>query len=70
MKYICQVCEYVYDEEAEGVPFADLPDDWTCPLCGVPKSEFAPVEEWDSGCVSGAARDRESEKRRALANAR
>ena len=43
MKYICQVCEYVYDEEAEG--FADLPDDWTCPLCGVPKSEFAPVEE-------------------------
>lgn len=42
MKYICQVCEYVYDEEAEGVPFADLPDDWTCPLCGVPKSEFAP----------------------------
>ena len=22
MKYICQVCEYVYDEEAEGVPFA------------------------------------------------
>lgn len=23
MKYICQVCEYVYDEEAEGVPFAD-----------------------------------------------
>ncbi len=45
MKYICQVCEYVYDEEAEGVPFADLPDAWTCPLCGVPKSEFAPVEE-------------------------
>ena len=45
MKDICQVCEDVYDEEAEGVPFADLPDDWTCPLCGVPKSEFAPVEE-------------------------
>lgn len=29
MKYVCQICNYVYDEEAEGVPFADLPDDWT-----------------------------------------
>jgi len=45
MKYVCQICNYVYDEEAEGVPFADLPDDWTCPLCGVPKDEFAPEED-------------------------
>ena len=45
MKYVCQICNYVYDEEAEGVPCADLPDDRTWPLCGVPKDEFAPEEE-------------------------
>ena len=40
MKYICQICGYVYDEEAEGVPFSSLPDDWTCPMCRAPKSMF------------------------------
>ena len=44
MKYVCQVCGYVYDEEAEGVPFAELPDSWTCPMCKAPKSMFAPEE--------------------------
>lgn len=44
MKYICQVCGYVYDEEAEGVPFSELPDDWACPMCRAPKSMFAPDE--------------------------
>ena len=34
MKYVCQLCGYVYDEAAEGVPFQDLKDDWKCPLCG------------------------------------
>ncbi len=40
MKYVCSVCGYVYDEEKRGVPFAQLPDDWKCPLCKAPKSEF------------------------------
>ena len=40
MKYVCNVCGYEYDEEAEGVKFADLPEDWVCPVCGVPKGEF------------------------------
>lgn len=40
MKYVCGVCGYVYDEEKEGVPFSELPDDWRCPLCKAPKSEF------------------------------
>ncbi|MBQ8644438.1 MAG: rubredoxin [Candidatus Methanomethylophilaceae archaeon] len=44
MKYRCPLCGYVYDEEEKGVPFADLPDDWICPVCGEPKSEFVPVE--------------------------
>lgn len=49
MKYICQVCGYVYDEEAEGVPFSELPDDWTCPMCGAPKNLFEAEEESDDG---------------------
>ncbi len=36
-KWVCTVCGYVYDGE---VPFEELPDDWTCPLCGEPKSVF------------------------------
>ena len=44
-KYVCTVCEYVYDEEkgdpdngiAPGTKFEDLPDDYECPLCGVGK---------------------------------
>lgn len=40
MRYVCKVCGYVYDEEEEGVKFADLPDDYACPLCGVGKDEF------------------------------
>lgn len=40
MKYICQVCGYVYDEEKEGTSFDKLPDDWTCPWCGASKENF------------------------------
>ena len=39
-KYVCEVCGYVYDESKEKVPFAQLPDDWTGPLCGVGKDQF------------------------------
>ncbi len=45
MKYKCSICGYEYDETQEGVPFADLPDDWKCPLCGAPKDAFEAVEE-------------------------
>jgi glutamate synthase domain-containing protein 2/rubredoxin len=44
-KYRCLVCQYVYDERMEGVPFDELPIDWTCPVCGAAKAEFEPVEE-------------------------
>lgn len=44
-KYVCTVCHYVYDPaENDNVPFAELPDDYTCPLCGVGKDMFE-VEE-------------------------
>ena len=45
MKYVCTVCGHIYDEETEGVKFADLPEDWVCPLCGVAKDMFKEVEE-------------------------
>ena len=44
-KYRCTICGYIYDEAKEQVKFADLPDDWTCPLCGAPKSAFEEVKE-------------------------
>lgn len=45
MKYRCTVCGYIYDEEKEGTKFSDLPEDWTCPLCGVSKDLFEQVED-------------------------
>ena len=40
-KYICTVCSYVYDPaENDNVAFNDLPEDYTCPLCGVGKDQF------------------------------
>ena len=40
-KYVCKICGYVYDpENNNGVAFEDLPDDWTCPMCGVGKDQF------------------------------
>ena len=41
MRYVCSICGYVYDE-AENVPFAELPEDWKCPLCGASKGDFVP----------------------------
>lgn len=35
--YVCGVCGYVYEGE---VPFEELPDDYTCPVCKQPKSVF------------------------------
>ncbi len=52
-KYICVVCEYIYDPALgdpdsgiePGTAFADIPDDWTCPECGVGKDDFEPYED-------------------------
>ena len=41
-RFRCTVCNWVYDEEKEGVKFADQPDSYTCPNCGAPKSAFVP----------------------------
>ena len=47
-QYVCALCGYVYDE-AEGAPdygvapgtvWADVPEDFVCPMCGAEKSLF------------------------------
>lgn len=40
LKYVCPICRFVYKDSEQTVPFEELPDDWKCPICGVPKSEF------------------------------
>lgn len=50
MKRICSVCAYVYDDEIEGVPFDELPDDWVCPICAADTSFFEP--EGETGTVT------------------
>jgi rubredoxin len=45
-KYKCVVCDFVYDEEKgdpdsglkAGTRFEDIPEDWSCPECGVTKT--------------------------------
>ena len=47
-KFVCSVCGYEYDPVvgdpdngvAAGTAFADLPDEWVCPLCSVGKGMF------------------------------
>ncbi len=41
MKYLCEICGYIYDEEVEGTKFEDLAEDWTCPICLATKDEFS-----------------------------
>ncbi len=52
-KYICTVCDYIYDPKIgdpdngieSGTTFEALPDDWECPDCGVTKEDFEPYGE-------------------------
>ena len=48
MKYICNLCGYIYDEKtgcpeegiSAGVLWENVPTEFECPLCGVGKDEF------------------------------
>ena len=50
-KYQCGPCGYIYDPKvgdpdsgiAPGTAFEDIPDDWTCPVCGVGKDMFEKI---------------------------
>lgn len=48
-KYICSICDFVYDEEKESKKFDDLFDDWVCPICESKKSYFNEVKEKKTG---------------------
>ncbi len=46
----CSVCGYIYDYTkgdpfgaAPGTFFENLPEDWTCPICGVRKNKYKPA---------------------------
>lgn len=51
MKYSCELCGFVYDEEqgdekkgiAPGTSFAQLPEDYECARCGYKKEAFNPL---------------------------
>ena len=54
MKYICELCGYVYNPKKgdpdngilPGTDFEDLDENtWTCPLCGANKEDFEPVND-------------------------
>lgn len=46
--WICIICGLIYDEAngwpddgiPPGTPWAEVPDDWLCPDCGVSKASF------------------------------
>ncbi len=50
LKYICNVCGYIYDPAkgdpdhgvSPGTSFEALPEDWVCPVCGAGKESFSP----------------------------
>lgn len=50
-QWICAHCGEIYDEALgnesapPGTRFEDLPDDWTCPICGATKDTFILLEE-------------------------
>lgn len=54
--YECRACGYVYEPNKgdskkdipPGTPFEELPVDWRCPVCGVPKSQFVNIGAVDA----------------------
>ena len=44
-KYQCLICGYIYNpSENDDIAFEDLPEDWTCPQCGVGKDQFEKID--------------------------
>lgn len=68
--YACELCGYEYNpnrgDTENGIEpetdFSELPEDWTCPMCGASKDDFDVIgdtayghddEEDEDGCASG-----------------
>ena len=53
MKYVCEICGWVYDEDegcpesgiAPGTKWEDVPGDFECPVCYVGKDQFSESED-------------------------
>lgn len=53
MKYICELCGWIYDEDKgdpnngiePGTKFEDLPEDYDCPYCYSEKEAIYPVDD-------------------------
>lgn len=51
-QYLCIVCGFLYDEAlglpeegiAPGTAWEAIPEDWSCPDCGVAKNDFDMVQ--------------------------
>ena len=51
-KWVCMGCDYIYDPALgdpnsgiePGTAFEDIPDEWSCPDCGLTKDMFEPYE--------------------------
>lgn len=66
-KYICKVCANIYDPDVgdpdDGIPagtaFENLPETWTCPVCGSTKDKYEmltqeryeKLEEWKKASI-------------------
>ena len=61
-RWLCEACGLIYDEArgdpdsgiAAGTRFEDIPDDWTCPVCGVGKADFKPLEPAPAAAAASA----------------
>ncbi len=58
--FVCKVCGHIYDPAygapdagiEPGIPFETLPEDWHCPKCNAPMSEFEPENGEMPGIVA------------------
>lgn len=66
MKYTCELCGFVYDEEkgdprrgiAPGTPFEKLPEDFECTGCGFKKEAFNPVTQRNGAPMTAQSKGR------------
>jgi len=62
-RYECRSCGYIYEPRKgdgqgkipPGTPFAELPADWRCPVCGAKVSQFEDIGV--AGTASGFAKN-------------
>ena len=67
-RWECIVCGLIYDEKegwpedgiAPGTKWEDVPEDWTCPDCGVGKADFELIPGSDAEDSAAASDDAES----------